>query len=148
MNKITFVALMAIAVSFTFVDTTPASAQNGCYGNGFGDSAYFGFYNRRWIDSGRLPPYFSQFPPVYYSAPIARPYGWSPFALRPHDFDRLPKIAVEPKMVLNPFVKPETTVTDSTDEKTASSPRPKMIINPFVVAEDHVLVAQQPPATR
>ena len=147
MNKITFVALMALAVSFTFVDTTPASAQNGCFGSGYGDGAYFGFYNRRWLDAGRLPPYFSQFPPVYYSAPIARPYGWSPFAIRPQEFDRLPTIAIEPKMVLNPFVKPESTVTNSTDEKSAAAPKPKMIINPFVTAED-LLVAQQPPAAR
>ena len=148
MNRITLVMLLALAVCFTFVDVTPASAQVGCNGGGWSDSAYFGFYNRRWIDVGQMPPYFSQFPPVYYSVPIARPYGWSPFALRPQDFDRLPTVEIEPKMVMNPFVKQKDTAGDSTDQKTAAVPKPKMIINPFVAAEDHVLVAQQPPALR
>mgnify|MGYP001050168337 CR=1 FL=1 len=49
-------------------------------------------------------PYFALHPPVYYSQPVGRPYGWSPFAY--------------PGWVQTPMVAP---------------PRPMVIQNPYVV---------------
>ena len=49
---------------------------------------FYGGYN--FWDAGRLygvladnVPYYSAFPPVYYSVPVARTYGYSPFAYPP-----------------------------------------------------------------
>lgn len=74
-----------------------ADAQWGWQGNPY-------FYGRNVYtvyDQDRLP-YFSLHPPVYYSRPIPRTYGYSPFAYP--GIVRTPDLPVgEPQIVVNPY---------------------------------------------
>jgi len=56
-------------------------------------------------------PYFALFPPVYYSYPVRRTYGYSPFASLPEyatsettRVELLETRQVEPLLIRNPFV--------------------------------------------
>lgn len=116
-----------------------ASAQIG-----IGPGAYgMGFYNYNDTSGYYRVPYYSLFPPVYYSHPVARPYGYSPFAYPPGTIT--PAVAPQVAAVeyVNPFVRQNGVNTTSepsdpadssdaavTDDKSASMPR--MYINPFV----------------
>jgi hypothetical protein len=84
------------------------------------------------------PPYYSVYPPVYYSHQItARHYGASPFAWTPgmEPITYLPDpsfaAASEPQIIENPYV------TAKTSNKQLSAadkaPEPVKIANPFVV---------------
>ena len=56
-----------------------ANAQflsGGSYGLGFFN------YGSPWVYQQRIP-YYALYPPVYYSYPVARTYGYSPFAYPP-----------------------------------------------------------------
>jgi hypothetical protein len=70
------------------------------WGGGYGLSNY---YNRGiYVDQDRVP-YFSLHPPVYYSYPVPRPYGYSPFAYPGY----VPTPHYETKesgVLLNPYV--------------------------------------------
>jgi hypothetical protein len=71
-----------------------------------------GFYQNERI------PYFSLHPPVYYSAPVPRTYGWSPWAYPPGV--QTPEIAdCDPLNVENPHV-----------EKSSSSVKPRGVHRP------------------
>ena len=49
---------------------------------GFGPGGYgLGYFNYGY-NQPRIP-YYALYPPVYYSYPVARPYGFSPFAYPP-----------------------------------------------------------------
>ena len=47
------------------------------YGGGYGSGMPYNVYGQDSI------PYFALYPPVYYSHPVPRPYGFSPFAYPP-----------------------------------------------------------------
>lgn len=95
-NILTFaVAVAALA----FFGSQQASAQDYNAGYQFGTGVnqsfgggsvnrfaggFFGGFNQIGIlDRAQAPPYFAQFPPVYYSGIVRRPYGISPFAAPP-----------------------------------------------------------------
>ncbi len=69
-------------------------------------------------------PYFAKHPPVYYSYPVARPYGYSPYASPPVMTFR-EVVVVRPVLVRNGYV------TGETDPRKAEKPAPLRIINPF-----------------
>jgi hypothetical protein len=74
------------------------------YGGGYG-----GGYNSAWqMQSFDRVPYFALHPPVYYSYPVARPYGYSPFALPPGVAPVEPQIAPDclAQAETNPFFVP------------------------------------------
>lgn len=78
------------------------------------------------------PPYFSLHPPVYYSRPVARTYGYSPYAYPPQT--KTPELAVPaptPKVIPNRFV---PALKDATEKapKDRIAVTPVRIINPFV----------------
>lgn len=81
-------------------------------------------------------PYFALHPPVYYSYPVPRTYGYSPFAYPPYVMT--PEIAFEaqPVTIINPHV--PKSKKDSSKPKVdrtaaASAPsQPLVIVNPFV----------------
>ncbi|MBN1853423.1 MAG: hypothetical protein JW829_11890 [Pirellulales bacterium] len=83
-------------------------------------------------------PYFAAYPPVYYSYPIPRPYGYSPFAYPPGT--QTPEIVeepIQPETIINPYVEqPEkdASLKDADTGKVTSvrQPKPLIIINPFV----------------
>ena len=91
---------LAMAVALVAVFTTDVSAQSynqsyqfgvGLnYGGGFpypnlDDCNRGGFFGNRIgvLRRQESPPYFAQFPPVYYSGIVRRPYGISPYAAPP-----------------------------------------------------------------
>jgi hypothetical protein len=74
MNRVvTCLIFCVLAVSATAVQ---AQGWGNGYGGGWGWGG--GYYNVM-IDDQR-PPYFALHPPVYYSYPVPRTYGYSPFA--------------------------------------------------------------------
>lgn len=94
----------------------------------FGTGGYgLGFYNYSSYDMPRIP-YYALYPPVYYSYPVARPYGYSPFAYPPGVLT--PEAPAKPKATVyhNPYV-PQKAAEPAAD-RTASVGR--MYYNPYV----------------
>lgn len=77
-------------------------------------------------------PYYSLYPPVYYSMPVPRTYGYSPFAYPPGYMTPEVDILPEPKTIINPHAsqKSEPTKAKVLDGRTTQAP--KLILNPFV----------------
>ncbi|MBN2024566.1 MAG: hypothetical protein JW809_17435 [Pirellulales bacterium] len=104
---------MRIRVSFGLALVVAAfSTGVPAFGGGaYWDWAWGGVWSRSGC-VGESPPYFAVHPPVYYSRPIARPYGWSPFPWPPvAEFSapragspRLQASPVRPLRIRNPFV--------------------------------------------
>jgi len=109
-----------------------AQAQFGLGGCGLGNSGGWGvgFYDYGW-GAYQRPPYYALYPPVYYSFPVARPYGYSPFAYPPGVMTpEVPQSQIEVSPIIyNPFVRPKGEPKPSPD-KAAS--RSKTYLNPYV----------------
>ena len=140
-----FVGLGVLALVLSFGADT-ANAQRGFDGCGYG--GYFGggysalnggVGNFLPYSLGRVPvpPYFALHPPVYYSQPVARPYGHSPFAY-PGTM-QTPEVA-EPVAadIMNPYV-PASQIPEEMEAPQGSSEgriaKSEMIVNPFVSHE-------------
>lgn len=117
---------------------TASESRAQCVSPGYGG---FGGGWGAW-DVGRLygvlsqnVPHFAAFPPVYYSYPVPRTYGYSPFAYPPGVMTPEVEIA-EPLAITNPYfresgdVAPAAAKVDQT--AAAEAPRPRLIVNPFV----------------
>jgi hypothetical protein len=135
---LTLFAAAAIATAFSFCGST-AKAQspflgpgfgNGCCGGGYLGSNFTGLYGLGKIP---VPPYFSLHPPVYYSVPVPRPYGYSPYALWP-GMEPVETIALpQAEEVLNPHVNEEIEAPEaSATGHVAAAHQPQWILNPFV----------------
>jgi hypothetical protein len=117
--------------------TAAQAAWPAACGSGLGGpSAYpgYGLYNSSWwggspysLGQIPMPPYFSLHPPVYYSCPVPRSYGYSPFAYP--GSTPTPEISVQAEVVENPHVEPAST-TPRLDQ-TARTWR--MVHNPFAI---------------
>lgn len=84
-------------------------------------------------------PYFSLHPPVYYSQPVARTYGYSPFAYPPGVMT--PDVEpVAPAVIENPHVPPKPAKAKSVSDRVTS--RALIIDNPYVPASDRAQPAQ------
>jgi hypothetical protein len=87
-----------------------ARAQSPCgcgYSYGWGSSGY------DWRASARIIPYFAEHPPVYYSYPVARPYGYSPYALPPGVLPAELQVAPpKPEEIVNPYYVPKSEEPD------------------------------------
>jgi hypothetical protein len=99
----------------------------------YGQSGYgLGFFDYGWGYgiNYRQPPYYAMFPPVYYSYPVPRPYGYSPFAYPPGTVtpDIPPQAAAAE--YINPYVSPSPGLPVKSEDKTAQAGR--MYYNPFV----------------
>ena len=118
-----FLLIALVACCFT----TVASACDGCRGNA---NLY------RHLD--QKIPYFAAHPPVYYSYPVARPYGYSPFAYPPGTMT--PHMAaqeIQPVTIMNPYASEpndEKEVAPKKPESVASTrrPAPEIVWNPFI----------------
>jgi hypothetical protein len=90
----------------------------------------YGFYQDEHI------PYYSLHPPVYYSQPVPRTYGWSPWAYPPGVMT--PDVAPVPEIIENPHIEknsaPKRGVTrpKPTSDRAASYIEPQLIENPYV----------------
>ncbi|WP_442481348.1 hypothetical protein [Aeoliella sp. SH292] len=135
-------AALAAALVLGFGTARTSQAYDG-YGYGYGlgyGLGVGGLYNGLSSYSDYRVPYFAAHPPVYYSHPVARPYGFSPFAYPPHILT--PEVTCAPSapvMIENPYVpsstKPAPSAEKSSDE-TVSAPAPSqplVIMNPYVV---------------
>lgn len=93
------------------------------------DAQYLGYplYAGTWVNE-RLP-YFAQHPPVYYKRPVARPYGYSPYAYPP-GYVTPERTARRPEyMVINPYVAVEPIASISASQPPAQA---VVVKNPFV----------------
>jgi len=131
------VATAVVAMSATF-DSAQASGPYGGYG---GYAPYYGPYANpfySYVPTDRQIPYFAEFPPVYYSYPVPRTYGYSPYAYPPSFVTPDPYLA-EPAVIDNPHAE-EVAPGEAAEDKAAShrvatvkqQPKPKVIYNPYV----------------
>jgi len=125
----------------------------------FGNGTHFGRYNGRFrgnrrnqgfvgpgygfggafdlIDRVPAPPYFAQFPPVYYNGIVSRPYGVSPYAAPPGILPVEMGVPVAPPQAIhNPYYDQEVApVSDkpASDNKTENTTDNKTthIVNPY-----------------
>ncbi len=108
------------------VGASNASAQNGIL---FGQSGGYGIgtYNFGGGMNYQSPPYYAVFPPVYYSHPVPRTYGYSPFAYPPGTMT--PDVAppTTGAIYMNPFV-PQRKDSQPVEDRTAA----KTFYNPYV----------------
>lgn len=126
MKLVRTLSLFAVAFAAVCLSTQSASAQDPYCSGGFPWNNYFSSP----YASSRIPtpPYFSIHPPVYYSVPVPRTYGHSPYAY-PGTF-RTPEVEMaKTAMMVNPYATKKASQSTTTDDKTASKSR--MIINPF-----------------
>jgi hypothetical protein len=112
------------------VCASKADAQfisGGGYGLGFFNYGNTGVYMERI-------PYYALYPPVYYSYPVPRTYGYSPFAYPPGTMTPELPAPVKAAEYINPFV-PEGEVAPAVD-RSARVTTPVRVartyINPFV----------------
>lgn len=78
-------------------------------------------------------PYFALHPPVYYSYPVARPYGYSPFAyppgvMTPEREPSQPQVLYNPHLPGAPVKQPKLT-----PPQVHTARRPLRLVNPYVV---------------
>jgi hypothetical protein len=101
--------LCLAAVGLCLLPSGTASAQSPLiYGYGFGAGGGYGYGGGYRGANSRAIPYFALHPPVYYSHPIPRPYGFSPYATPPFLLPaELQVIQSQPEEVINPYFKPE-----------------------------------------
>jgi hypothetical protein len=111
-----------------------------------GYSDIFG-YAELYRELSKNLPYFALHPPVYYSQPVPRTYGYSPFAYP--GYVMTPEVAMpsQPLEITNPYVPAEKTKLESAPAsdrgakivpvpqpvaKIVPVPQPQWIINPYV----------------
>jgi hypothetical protein len=127
-----------------------ADAQCGGFGGYGGWGGYWGVGQMYQVLADNVP-YYAAFPPVYYSAPVPRTYGYSPFAYPPGVMT--PDVECAPLAIENPYFQGSATV-EAKSEANAAAPAPVdrttqvaqpagplMVVNPYVV--DGAAVAQQ-----
>lgn len=129
----------------------------GGFGGGFGlgFNGYGGYGGYGWDIAGLYNqlynnlPYFALHPPVYYSAPVPRTYGYSPFAYPPGVMTPEMGCVVEPVTINNPYTPtsaPATTPANPNSDRAASVQRPiepLVVINPYVSQGDSVAQAER-----
>jgi hypothetical protein len=121
-----FVALAAQSKAADY----PVNVWYGINGGGyFSDFGRISPYSSGLIPT---PPYFAIHPPVYYSAPVPRAYGWSPFAYPAYVMTPEAKPVAKPAMFHNPYVDPPKPAVDKKSENKSAANFPKIMTNPFV----------------
>jgi hypothetical protein len=111
------------------------------HAQGFGAGGFCGGYGWDLAELYREllnnVPYYALHPPVYYSCPVPRTYGYSPFAYP--GYVMTPEIAGEPQPleIINPHV-PSTQQTPASVENdrtaaAATQPEPLVILNPYAM---------------
>jgi hypothetical protein len=95
------------------------------------------------------PPFYAEFPPVYYSHPEYRPYGLYPFA-----YTFVPRLTPSGSATVHPMPAPDAKRSRPQPEQTATAQSaPQVIYNPFAIAgadgaPKHAVAASGSPAPR
>jgi hypothetical protein len=121
----------------------------GCGGGGCGIGFGVGGYNdicgyaELYRELYNNLPFYALHPPVYYSYPVPRTYGYSPFAYPPYVMTPEFAGASEPLEIINPHVdstEAKPTKSTKSDRAAATSARvePLVVINPFVAPNQAV----------
>ena len=123
-----------VAIAAFAVTNSSRADGGGYYGSAF---PWFGYGNNGpaayALGNVPTPPYFALHPPVYYSHPVARPYGSSPFACpcdchhRDHESSR--------RIVINPYIETQPREL-ATKAQTNVAVVPTRVANPFYQAAD------------
>jgi hypothetical protein len=127
-------ALWGVCVIAACFCVKPANAWDGCGGYGGYGLGYL--YNSLQYNV----PYFAAFPPVYYSYPVPRTYGYSPFAYPPGVMTPDVIETFEPEIIENPHVPTSTEAApklkpEAKKDSTVAAPpasEPLVIVNPYV----------------
>lgn len=95
---------------------------------------FFGLNGLPYSNGNEHVPYYSLYPPVYYSMPVPRTYGHSPFAYPPGYMTPEVQILPEPKTIVNPHAEPSKSGKVKKDAPPAdrTTQAPRTILNPFV----------------
>ena len=126
--------ILLAALVCPLVTTGDAQAQHGlnggCGGYGFGYDI-----GRLYRVLARNVPYYAAFPPVYYSAPVPRTYGYSPFAYPPGTVtpEIVPTVAA--KEILNPYTSLSSEIEEPLADKVTQVDTVKIplaLSNPYV----------------
>ena len=90
---------------------------------GFGGTTFSTIWDLYLRGDIPIPPYFALHPPVYYSYPVPRTYGYSPFAYPGHV--RTPDVTMheEPTTIVNPYVPSSQTKKNTSESKDAPADR-------------------------
>jgi hypothetical protein len=132
--KTGLIAILSCAAMFALANRPLAAQSPYCYGGYWW--GYDAPYERDHI------PFYALHPPVYYSYPVARAYGWTPFAYSP-DAVILPLEEGGAKQIINPFVPPSNApvptpnvkAKPSAERTTDDSPSTiHVVVNPYVGA--------------
>jgi hypothetical protein len=137
--------LFALAALLICLPIKSADAGNGCGhggcgagGIGFGIGGYNDIcgYAELYRELYNNLPYFALHPPVYYSYPVPRTYGYSPFAYPPGVMTPDVIIDAQPVTIINPHVESNkmTAPKPAPDRSAAkaASIEPLVIVNPYV----------------
>jgi len=123
--KLPIFALGICAAIAALICSSPAAQAGDCHGYGWGT---YSVYVQDQI------PYFAQHPPVYYSHPVARPYGYSPYAYPPSVMT--PEPPPEAAMIINPYVPRPVSKPAAAPDEAKTALAPLRLANPFVAADD------------
>jgi hypothetical protein len=130
--KSRYALALFLGMTCSLMAASDAKAQSGMNGGcGYGYGFDVGRLYRVMADN---VPHFAAFPPVYYSAPVPRTYGYSPFAYPPGTMTPEVVQAAAPVEIVNPHYKPAATSTDEVEDKITQSDtsQPLLVINPYV----------------
>jgi hypothetical protein len=123
-----------VGMCWAFQGLTAQAGDLGACGNGWG---YWGYYPPSTVVQERIP-YFAQHPPVYYSYPIPRSYGYSPYAYPPG-------VMTPDVPLFAPEVIPAPTPAPPKPQATPSrlTAGPLRIINPYFEEKDDPFGAEK-----
>jgi hypothetical protein len=134
--KTQLLALIALVAVLSMSASAHAQICGGGYGCGYGDGYLYSSLDYN-------VPYYAAHPPVYYSYPVPRTYGYSPFAYPPYVMT--PDVEGEsvPLEITNPYVPStkqdkSTQPADSTAALSSDHVEPLVIINPYVSTKDSI----------
>ena len=123
--------LLGVFLLFVFWGNAAPLAEAG-YGWPYHVAAhpFYGGYYPPSLYVREYIPYSAQYPPVYYSYPVARPYGYSPYAYPPGTVTP-ERHRQEPAVVSNPYV------VEASPAKVQTT-APLRIVNPYVEQPEQI----------
>ncbi len=129
---------LLIAVLGVFAIGAALTSHEARAGSPYLGGTYYGGIDAYSTYSTESIPFYWQFSPVYYSLPVARTYGYSPYAY-PAGV-QTPEIIVEPEVMMNPYAPRGKTLAEPAGRVTS---RVKRIQNPFVTASATEVVVEE-----